>query len=175
MVKTAITAWVNRTDTQLLHLMPLYCCRIDIANTFLPRSLNFMHTKYVVISEKLAKKGITELLMSLVRYREIRKTAHVVIVKGSAEDFLKENKPTIGTTLSKTMELLMEGTYNTGYFPNTTLHDFHNSVHSTYEQAIAIKGAVNDFKNIKENGNPIIKDIKQARVYRRRNTKKRRQ
>ncbi len=111
-----------------------------------------MHTKYVVISEKLAKKGITELLMSLVRYREIRKTAHVVIVKGSAEDFLKENKPTIGTTLSKTMELLMEGTYNTGYFPNTTLHDFHNSVHSTYEQAIAIKGAVNDFKNIKENG-----------------------
>lgn len=124
---------------------------IDVANTFVPRSLNFMHTKYVVISENLARKGITELLMSLVRYREIRKTAHVIIVKGSSEDFLKENKSTIGTTLSKTMELLMEGTYNTGYFPHTTLHDFHNSVHSTYEQAIAIKGAVNEFKNIKEN------------------------
>ncbi|HHY14379.1 MAG TPA: Ger(x)C family spore germination protein [Thermoanaerobacterales bacterium] len=129
---------------------PSFAAGIDIANAFLPRSLNFMHTKFIIISDELAKKDISELIMSLVRYREIRKTANVIIAEDSAEDFLKENKTTIGTTLSKTMELLMNGSFNTGYFPNATLHDFHNSIHSNYEQSIAIKGAVNELTNNEE-------------------------
>ena len=152
-----MTVVMMKADIQQFHLRHLlFAVGINITNAFYP-SLNFMHTKFIIISDELARKDITELLMSLIRYREIRKTANVIVAEGSAEDFLKENKTTIGTTLSKTMELLMDGTSNTGYFPNTTVHNFHNSIHSNYEQAIAIKGAINEAVNVEENEDTIYK------------------
>ncbi|QSQ08121.1 Spore germination protein B3 [Koleobacter methoxysyntrophicus] len=134
--------------------VPSFFTGIDMINTIVPRKLNFMHTKALVFSEEMAREGIGDYIAPIVRYREIRRTIHVIVCKGSAADFIKENKPFIGTTLSKTMEIMMEGPYDTGFFPHVTLYDIYNNMKSTYRQPVAILGTVNDFKSFKEEGPP---------------------
>lgn len=134
--------------------VPSFFTGIDMINTIVPRKLNFMHTKALVFSEEMAREGIGDYIAPIVRYREIRRTIHVIVCKGSAADFIKENKPFIGTTLSKTMEIMMEAPDDTGFFPHATLHDLYSNMKSTYRQPVAILGSVNDFKSFKEEGPP---------------------
>lgn len=134
--------------------VPSFFSGIDMINTIMPRKLNFMHTKALVFSEEMARDGIGDYIAPIVRYREIRRTTHVIVCKGSAADFIKENKPFIGMSLARTMEIMMKNPYDTSFFPHVTLHDLYNNMKSTYRQPVAILGSVNDFKSFKEEGPP---------------------
>lgn len=112
-----------------------------------------MHTKFLVVSEEIAKSGLAgEYLAPIARYREIRRNVRVLISKSPAKEFIKENKPFLGKTLSKSMELMVQEWTNTGFFPNITLDDFYDDIKSTYNQPIAILASVTDSSNFKEEG-----------------------
>jgi len=130
---------------------PSFYGGVCMINSILPRKLNFMHTKLLVLSEDIAKSGLVgEYLAPIARYREIRRNVRVLISKGPAYEFIKENKPFFGKTLSKSMEQMVQECANTGFFPNVTLGDFYNDIKSTYNQPIAILASAADGSNFKK-------------------------
>lgn len=132
---------------------PSFFAGVDMLNSSIPRELFFSHTELVAVSEDLAREGLMgEFISPLTRYTQIRGSTRLMVIKGSAQDFIKENEPYIGTTLSKAMETSAKESMNIGYFGHTTLSDFYNDLKSTYRQPIISIGAVNEFKNFKEDG-----------------------
>jgi len=126
---------------------------LNLANAGSPRQFNLMHTKLLVFSEEIARSGELEnYLDDLARYREMHAITHVVIARGKAEDFIMENKPVLGENPIRSMQVLLNYRYYTGYFPHTRLFDFHRAVKSTAEQPITMLIAVNSLKNLKEPG-----------------------
>jgi len=133
---------------------PSFFAAVQMLNASVPRKLNFFHTKMIAISEELAKSGeIGEMIAPIVRTRQIRRIAHIVVCKGSAEEFIKENKPVIGKNLSKTMELAFNEFEETGFFPHSTLYDFYLYMKSYGYQPVAMLGSVN-----KHHGKEDLKD-----------------
>jgi hypothetical protein len=145
---------------------PFFFAGINMLNTSLPRKLNFMHAQIILFSEELAESGlINEYIAPINRFREIRKTSHVFVVKGKAYDLMKENKPFIGNLLSKSFQLLIKEGAMTGYFPHVTLENFSEGLKSTYHQPIAAIAAVNNGKSFIENGEPSGTEFKTGGEY----------
>jgi spore germination protein KC len=114
----------------------------------LSRRVSLMHTKLLIISEEFAKLGIQGYMAGFERFRETRTTMSLLISKGRAEDFIMENKTNIGTSLSKSVELLLGQTSITGFFPRVRFFDFYKDMLSTYRQPVALYGGVNQLNNI---------------------------
>lgn len=133
---------------------PSFFAAVQMLNTSIPRKLNFFHTKMIAISEEVAKAGeIGEMIAPIVRNRQIRRIAHIVVCKGSAEEFIKENKPVIGKNLSKTMELAFNESEDTGFFPHSILYDFYADMKSYGYQPVVMLGGLN-----KQVGKEVSKD-----------------
>ncbi len=134
---------------------PSFFAGINMLNASLPRKLTFMHAQIIILSEELAKSGlIDEYITPIHRFREIRRTAHVLIVKGKADEFLKENKPFIGNIAAKSFQLLINESGDTGFFPKVTLENFYSELKSSYCQPIATFAAISDFKSFQKEGKP---------------------
>ncbi|HHW31087.1 MAG TPA: Ger(x)C family spore germination protein [Clostridiaceae bacterium] len=145
---------------------PSFYGGVSMINSILPRKLNFMHTKLLVLSEDIAKSGLVgEYLAPIARYREIRRNVRVLISKCKAYEFIKENKPFFGKTLSKSMEQMVQEWSNMDFFPNITLGDFYDDIKSTYNQPIAILACVNDYSNFKETGSQWGEEFKSEGDY----------
>jgi Ger(x)C family germination protein len=124
---------------------------IDLLNMAISRRISFIHNKILVISEDLAREGVGDYLAPFTRFRGSRRTMFVVVCKGSALEFIKENKGAIGTSITKTTELLISQYKNTGFFPNVNFHDFYKNMLSPYGEATAIYAGVNKTKELKVN------------------------
>ena len=126
---------------------------IELLNTSMAGRISFMHAHILIFSKDLAESGlIGEFIAPIIRYREIRRNMHVFVTRGTAMDFIKDNKPYIGTSLSKSMHVLLDEGYDTGFFPIVTLQDFYNGLKSTYDQPIATLVDINDFENFQKHG-----------------------
>ena len=101
------------------------------------------HVKVIVIGEKLARKGIGSVVAPFMRYYEYRGSMFVLVARGTAKDFLEENKPVLVTTLSKYYELMLAGGENTGYFLSTSLHQFYIRLKSNSAQPYTALVAIN--------------------------------
>lgn len=132
---------------------PSFFTGLDMLNATVPRRLVFTHAGLIIISEELAKDGLLEeYIAPISRFREIRGSAHMVVTKGNALDFIKANAPSIGTTLFKEFQTAITESENTGFFPHTTLSEFYEALLSTQHQPIMTMGAVNQFENFQEQG-----------------------
>lgn len=134
---------------------PSFFTGIDMLNSALPRKITFVHAQIIVFSEELAKSGsIGEYIAPINRFREIRRSAHVFVVKGKASEFLKESKPFIGNMVSKNYQLFLNESDDTGFFPHVTLEQFYAGLKSSYQQSFATVAAVNEFDAYKKEGEP---------------------
>ncbi|MCX7920545.1 MAG: Ger(x)C family spore germination protein [Clostridia bacterium] len=129
---------------------PTFYSGVNMVNSFLSRQLNYMHTKYLVFSESLAREGIDTYITGFIRGRQIRRQINVIIAKGSASEFLKENQTVISSSLSKKQQNMVEQGGNTGFFSEVTYGELLNEAKSYYSQPIAILAAVNDESKFKE-------------------------
>lgn len=145
---------------------PSFYTGIDMINSSLSRRLNFMHTESLVISEDLAKSGdLGEVISSLTRFRQIRRSLHVFVTRGSAMEFINAEKPAIGTTLSKNMQDLMKEPDATGFFRHVTLNEFYDGLKSTYHEPIAVLAAVNNSQSFNEGGSKWKEGFKTEGAY----------
>ncbi len=133
---------------------PTMYAGVNIAESFTSRRLNYMHTKYIVISEDLAREGVGRFINGMVRSRQIRRIAHIIIVKGKASRFVEEFKPLLTSAVSKAQEGFMDMHWDTGLFIDTSYQDFFGDLKSTTKMPAVPLAAFNDFSNYRTSGNP---------------------
>lgn len=128
---------------------------VNMAEAGLSRSINYMHAKYVVISEDIARGGVEEFINGMIRSRQIRRTMYIIVVKGKASEFVENFNPKLTAAYSKAQEGFMS-TINkdTGFIVDTSYHEFVKDLKTTYRMPVAPLAAINDFSNFKESGNP---------------------
>ncbi|HEY9062521.1 MAG TPA: Ger(x)C family spore germination protein [Pseudobacteroides sp.] len=142
---------------------PSFYAGMDLLDTIMPRHINFQHIKFIVISEELARSGLVgEFLAPLIRFREVRRTTNVLVSRCSPMDFLKANKPLIGSAASKAMDDLLAAPSDTGYFPLVSLNDFYDDLKATYNQPIATLASLNTDNNFKQQGSKWGTEFKPA-------------
>ncbi len=117
---------------------------INLINATVNRQISLMHAKMLVFSEEYAREGVAKYVEPLVRFREVREFMRIVVCKGKAEDFIKENRSFIGSNPAKNIELIFEQSKNTGYFPDVFFSDFYQDLLTPYGQPTAIYAGVND-------------------------------
>lgn len=125
---------------------------INLLNMVISRRISLKHTKLLVISEKIARQGLGKYIAAFSRYREPRRSKAVIITKGNAVDFIKENKANIGTSITKTIELMQTQSKTTGFFPDVRFHEFYQKIITSYGQGIATYAGVNNFNKLLLNG-----------------------
>ncbi len=123
---------------------------IDMLSMAISRRVSLIHTKWLIFSEDFAKLGVGGYIGGFERFRETRTTMSILVTKGKAEDFIKESKSNIGSSLSKSIELLLAQSQTSGFFPLVKFSEFYKNLLSTYKGSIALYGGVNDFKNLEE-------------------------
>lgn len=129
---------------------PSFYSGINMLNTFMSRQMNYMHAKYLVFSESLAREGIDSYITAFIRGRQIRRQMSVIVTKGSASEFLKEHTTAISSSLSKKQQNMLDQANTTGFFSDSTYGEMLNESKTPYGQAIAILAAVNDESKFKE-------------------------
>lgn len=133
---------------------------LDMYGMAISRRISLMHTKMLVFSEDFARGGVGKYLAPIARYRETRRVMNVVVVKGKAEGFLRENQANIGESISKAMELMVQQSDNTSFFPRVTFNDFYRGMLSSFEQPYTIYAGINGFEETapekKENNAPLV-------------------
>lgn len=145
---------------------PSFFTGINMINSTLPRILSFVQAKFLVFSEELAREGlIGEFIAPIIRFRQIRRTLHLLVSRSAAMEFIQENKPFIGGALSKSLETIMEEASSGGFIIHSTLDKFYNDLKSTASQPIAHLTAVNDFKAFKMTGEKWGEEFKQGGDY----------
>lgn len=125
---------------------------INILNMAISRRISLKQTKLLVISEQIARQGVAKYIASFSRYREPRRSMSVIVTKGNAMDFIKENKANIGTSVTKSIELMQMQSKTTGFFPDVKFYDFYNSIFDSYGQGVATYAGVNNFSKLLLNG-----------------------
>ncbi len=121
---------------------------VNMYNMATSRKVSLMHAKWYIFSEEFAREDIGSYIAGLERFRETRSTTAIIVTRGSAENFIRENKSLIGQSISKSAELLVAKSGNTGYFPQVRFIDFYRSLFSPSRSPITMYGGVNKFENL---------------------------
>ncbi len=145
---------------------PSFYTGINMLNASLPRKLTFMNAQFLVFSEEVARAGaIDEFVTPINRFREMRQSANVFVVKGRADEFLKQNQPLIGGMISNDFQMLVDASDNTGFFPKVTFEDLYLGLKSPNHQPFVALAAINDFKHFQEEGEPWGTEFKTGGNY----------
>lgn len=135
---------------------------INMLGMIVSRRISLMHAKMLIISEELAREGIGDYISLLQRYREARGSMWIVVSKDSAEDFIIENKVTIGKNISKSIDLIFQQANYSNFFPQIKLEDFSKKMLSHYEQPYAVYAGINSLNNLvakKNTGEPPLEVV----------------
>jgi spore germination protein KC len=133
---------------------PTFHSGVNMVESSLSRTLNYMHAKYLVISEDLAREGVERFINSMVRSWQIRRIMHIIIAKGKASSFVKGFVPKLTTATSKAQTGFMDIYKDTGLFFDTDYQRFLEDLKTTYRMPAATLAALNDFSNYRTRGNP---------------------
>mgnify|MGYP000882731608 CR=1 FL=1 len=145
---------------------PSFFTGVNLLNSFRSRRLVFSHAQTIIFSEEVAKSGLVgEYIAPILRFKEIRRSAHVMVVKGRADEFLKENPPLLGSLVSEDLRLLVDQSLQTGFFPKVTLENLHTGLKSPFYNPIAPLAAVNDPNSFKKEGEPWGEEFKTGGAY----------
>lgn len=116
---------------------------IDVANTYIDRRLSFVHSKMLIVGEDLAKQGLAPYVSELVRFHEIRRTMFLVVAKGTAREFITENKPVLEQNPAKNLELLTLAGRKAGLIPASQIQRFLVEIQSFGEEPLVILAGIN--------------------------------
>ena len=119
---------------------------LNLFDSYISRKINLLHCKVVVISEELATQGISDYIYTLLNSVEVSPHANVIISKSGSEDFLNSSQPILESLASNYYEIALSSSEYTGYTENITLINFFSDYVDTFQEPVAILGAVNSEK-----------------------------
>lgn len=74
---------------------------ISLINTYVNKKVSLSHCKIILVSEELAKKGISDIVYTLVNKVEIRPDCNIIISRVLDKDFESTTKPSLEDVLLK--------------------------------------------------------------------------
>ncbi|WP_347490644.1 Ger(x)C family spore germination protein [Desulfoscipio sp. XC116] len=104
---------------------PTLLSSLELLNAMVDRRADLSHTKWFVFSRELAEESIAPYFGPITRFYQFRRSSHVVICEGRAEDFLAKGTPKLEDNVGKYYELLQRGWRNTEFIPFDTFHEFY--------------------------------------------------
>lgn len=114
-----------------------------LLNASMSRYPNISHCTVFIYSEELAREGLWSFLSYNFRSRDLRETTFLIIVPGSAEEYIKRNQPKYTTTVSRFYEsFLLSGSLGHYFFP-ATMHDFRDRLKNDGGSPYATYSAIN--------------------------------
>jgi spore germination protein KC len=121
---------------------------LDLASVNLGRRVSLVHTQAFFFGEELARRDIRGLAGAMDRYKEIRGTALMAVVKGKAEDLLRLDTSPLETSPSRFIQTLLQQHAHTGLFKASSfVRDFVNHLESSAEAPHApLIGIAADYK-----------------------------
>ena len=124
---------------------------INLLNTYVNKQINLSHCKILLISENVAKNGVSPIIYTLVNKVEIRPDCNIIISKIPTEDFINTVQPSTQDVLAKYFDLTSSSTeQETGYSQNITLSQFYSYLKDPFCQPYAALGTVSNPKGKKE-------------------------
>ena len=95
----------------------------ELANTIIPRQLDFSHLQTLIISESMARSPVFhKTVSSLVRIPEIRREMSMIICREEAATFIKKNKPRMETRPHKYYEYMLDQWAIWAVVPDSTVN-----------------------------------------------------
>lgn len=120
----------------------IYGC-LNLLNSYVGKEINLAHCGAVIFSEDFAKNGISAQIYSLLNNEEFRPTTNLIISTCPAYEYLSNVKPNlekITTNYYATYEITNKFT---GYFSNTTVGEFFNTLYGDFCDGTATLGGLN--------------------------------
>lgn len=109
---------------------------------YLSRKINLSHTKIIVVSEGIARKGVTAFLNGLQHGLEVRQNINIIVASEGAKKYIESIQPKLSANPSKYYELLFKA-YETDFLvPATQLEDYLYRAKNQGAQPVAIYTAM---------------------------------
>ena len=121
---------------------------INLVNRYVSKNIDLTHCEVIIISEDLAKKGISDYIYTLENNIQIRPNIYLVISRSDSKSFLENSSPVFESLTAKYYQIIPTTVNDTGYTDEVTLSDFFSNLNDSYRQPYAILGNIN-----KGNGN----------------------
>ena len=116
----------------------------EVLNASIPRELNYSQVLQILIAEEIAKDGrFTSLLDDIMRLRDIRSSAAIVICRGKAQDILMFQKPILSERLASNIATQMTIAQEMGIIPDTNMGELLRLCHGAWRDAIVPYSSLN--------------------------------
>ncbi len=113
---------------------------VNLVNTFVSKEVNLSHCKVIVISEELARSGISKEIYSLMNKVQVRPDSNVIISTTTAQEYIESVKPGLENLVAKFYEILPRSSEYTGFTSDIQLIDFFRNLESKATEPVAILG-----------------------------------
>ena len=121
---------------------------LNIANSYINKTINLSHCKILLVSEEIAKQGVEPLVNSLINKVETRPDCSIIVSKVPDNEFDSEKKPKIEELISKYYDVASNIETGRGYSETIKLNEFYLTLNDTFYQPYASLGTTyNTTKN----------------------------
>jgi spore germination protein KC len=114
-----------------------------LLNASMSRLPNVSHTTAFIFGERTAREGIGDIISFLIRDRDYRESMLLVVVRGTAEDYIRHNNPRLEPIISKYYEIFAETGVFGSYFARSDLHEFYVRLKTLGATPIAMYSGIN--------------------------------
>lgn len=121
---------ISVTGTSWEHAMSLL-------NAATPRTLRFGQLREVIISENAATGGqLNDILTQVDILQNVRTHAKVIVCRGEAREFLRNQKSAIGKRLSTYLDVTLDSLREKGYIPTASLSSLLRDLNSAWRDPL---------------------------------------
>lgn len=113
---------------------------LNIANSYINKTINLSHCKILLVSEEIAKKGVEPLVNSLINKVETRPDCSIIVSKIPDNEFDIDKKPKIEELISDYYDVASNLETGRGYSETIKLNDFYFTLNDTFYQPYASLG-----------------------------------
>ena len=125
---------------------------INLMNSYIGKEVNLSHCKVIAFSEKIAARGISDEIYTLINDAQVRPSTNIVVSKCSAKYYLQNSKPIFENLITKYYEVFSNSSQHTGFTVNATIGNFFDDLLTKSGQPFAVLGGVtNDSTNYSSN------------------------
>ncbi len=120
---------------------------INLMNAHMGKELKLSHCKLLVFSEKLAEKGLSQHIYTLINNVQIRPSTNIIVSKSDTQYYLENLNPTIEDHITVYYEVFPNSGKYTGYTTNATIGDFFYSMSTNTCESFALLAGMSSDQN----------------------------